>query len=101
MRVILVDPGESARVMEIDLELKSLWLVLDGYIELFAIDGHVACICNEEGRIRPMPFNRVFTLTDGSAWDIYGPLLLVGINAGGMFESLTDDDIARWLPKYQ
>ena len=100
MRVIVVNPGEPPVVQEIEGDLASLQDCVDGDIERFAVDGHVEFVANEEGRINGMEFNRFVILSDGSVWDIFGPLLLVGGNdETGEFESLTDADVAQWMPR--
>ena len=58
MRVIIANPGESARVTEIDPGLHSLQAVVGGFIELWAVDGPAHFLCNEEGRLEDLPFNR-------------------------------------------
>lgn len=44
-----------------------------------------------------MPFNRYVTLSDGSVWDIFGPILVIGANEEeGTLESLTSDEARHW-----
>lgn len=100
MRVIVVNPGEQPEVRDIVGDLASLQGCVDGIIDRFARDGHVEFLANDEGRFNGMEFNRFVVLSDGSMWDIFGPILLVGGNDElGDFESLTDADIATWAPQ--
>lgn len=63
---------------------------MQGHLELWAVDDHVHCLCNEEGRLNGMPFNRSVILRYGTLWRIYGPIVIVGGDAKtGEFESLT------------
>lgn len=99
-RVLVANPGEEVEVRNIPADLESMQAVVDGYIELWAIEDHVHFVCNDEGRINGMPFNRYVDLSDGTVWAIYGPILVIGGNEEtGEFESLTDADIARWKPR--
>ena len=98
MRVVIANPGEVAQVAEIDPGLEAKQAVVDGLVELWAVDGHVNFLCNDEGRINSMPFNRYVTLSDGSVWDIFGPILVVGADEEeGTFESLTEDEARHWV----
>lgn len=99
-RIIVINPGELPQVVEVPATLKALQEAVDGYIQLFAVDGHVNFLCNDEGRLIGLPFNRTIHLSDGAEFDIYGPVVLLGGNEEvGEFESLTDTDIAEWMPK--
>ena len=70
---------------------------MQGHLELWAVDDHVHCLCNEEGRLNGMPFNRSVILRDGTLWRIYGPIVIVGGNAEtGEFESLTPGEALFW-----
>jgi len=61
MKVIIKRPcdqfGEEATIPN---TLKALQEAVGGYIETVTLDNGVVLICNEEGRIRDMPYN--FTL---------------------------------------
>ena len=98
MRVIIANPGEEARIAEIEPGLESLQAVIGGWIELWAIDGAAHFLCNEEGRINGMPLNRFVTLSDGTVWDIYGPILVVGADDDdGSFTSLPEAEAHTWV----
>jgi hypothetical protein len=98
MRVIIANPDQDPCETTVESGLHALQAAVGGYIELWAVDGDVCFICNEEGRINGMPFNRTVVLSDGSEWDIFGPILLVR-ESGEDFASLTDEDVAQWLPQ--
>jgi len=61
MKVIIKKPcdqfGEEATIPN---TLKALQEAVGGYIETVSLDNGLALICNEEGRVRDMPYN--FTL---------------------------------------
>lgn len=97
MRVLIANPGEPAQVADLDPGLESLQAVVGGWIELWAVDGAANFLCNDEGRIMGLPFNRDVTLSDGTVWNIYGPILVTGCREDdGRFDSLPEEDLARW-----
>ncbi len=100
MRVILVNPHEPPVVQEITGDLASLKACVAGYVERIACDGHVNILANEEGRLRGMALNRAVMLSNGGVIEIVGPFLLIGSNPQqGVFEDLSDADIALWLSR--
>lgn len=100
MRVVIARPEEDAQVADIAPGLESLQAVVGGYIELWAIDGAAAFLCNEEGRLNGMPLNRFVTLSDGTVWDIYGPILVVGTDdAAEDFTDLPEEAAALWVER--
>jgi len=81
MKIVYFDVGQNGRVIEIKGELSEYQqLVGDGYIEtfrLFSVGGlneRLVGICNDEGKIRGMPYNRQANEFDY----ICGPFLIVG-----------------------
>ncbi len=97
MQVVIANPGEAPVITEIADGLESKQAVAGGWIELWAVDGAAHFICNEEGRINGMPFNRLVTLRNGKVWDIYGPILIIGGDDDeGTFESLPDEEAVYW-----
>ena len=100
MRVILVQPQTPPVVQEIVGDLASLQASVAGYVEQVARDGHVTILANEEGRLRSMAWNRAVVLSGGGLVEIVGPFLLVGSNPQqGVFEDLSDADVATWLSR--
>lgn len=100
MRVVIANPGERAVVTDIDPGLASLQRVVGGWIEQWAVDGAAHFLCNEEGRLTGLPLNRFVTLSDGTVWDIYGPILVVGGDAeDGSFTSLPEAEAMRWASR--
>lgn len=57
--VLLVKPGEQPKMVEIEDTLEAMQGVVGGYIEEYMpFDDEVAIICNEEGKISGLPYNR-------------------------------------------
>lgn len=100
MRVVIAQPGERAYVADIAPGLASLQAVVGGWVELWAVDGAAHFLGHEEGRINGMDLNRFVTLSDGTVWDIYGPILIVGCDdETGTFTSLPQADADAWVDR--
>lgn len=90
MKVIIKRPcdqfGEEATIPN---TLKALQEAVGGYIETVTLDNGVVLICNEEGRIRGMPYN--FTLRRVYE-NAYGQFLVFGtvIACGADGDQLAD-----------
>ncbi|WP_192812051.1 DUF3846 domain-containing protein [Sulfobacillus thermosulfidooxidans] len=98
--MVIARPQAAPTVIHIAPTLEALQTAVGGPIELWAIEGHVNLLCHEEGRLEGLPFNRWVTLSDGTVWDIYGPLVVVGgHDTDGHFESLTEAEVAQWLSR--
>ena len=63
MDVLLIEPGQFPKRVQIGNELEDLQVAVGGYIEAtYPFEDEVAIILNEEGKINGMPLNRaVFT----------------------------------------
>ena len=94
MEVVLVEPGKGARLAEIGSDLKSLQAAVGGYIEAaYFFDDPVALICNEEGKVYGMPYNRAVRDEAGKVQDIIaGPFFVCGLG---------DDDFCSLPPELQ
>ena len=81
MEVLLVEPGKEARIAEIGSDLKSLQAAVGGYIEAaYFFDDPVALICNEEGKVYGLPYNRAIRDEAGKVQDIIaGPFFVCGL----------------------
>ena len=59
MRVVLVEPGKLARVVNMENSLEAMQCAVGGYIEaLYPYEDMVAIVCNEEGKMNGMMLNR-------------------------------------------
>ena len=94
MKVVVVDPGEEARIVEIANTLEDMQETVGGYIEIYEpFDDDAVIVCNEEGKINGMPMNRLIRDGHGNARDIicgtfficYAPF------ESESFESLSDE----------
>ena len=63
IRVLIVEPNIEPYQLKVDNTLKSLQHIVGGYIEVLQLEPTVDIICNDEGKIIPLPLNR-FTELD-------------------------------------
>ena len=84
MKVIIKEPGQRARVTEIENSLSSLQEAVRGYIETVTLAEDCCVICNEEGRLQGLPYNLTFC-----GVSFVGTILFVGI-AGDEFADLSE-----------
>lgn len=75
MRVIYKAPGGKPEIRDIPNTLEELQASVGGYIESCTFATNAAVICNEEGRLRGLPYNCRFL-----GVDFVGPILIVGID---------------------
>lgn len=74
MKIIYKPVGGEPFEMDIDKSLESFQSLVDGYFEYVMVFQDTAVVCNEEGRIRQMPYNcTVFGM------GFYGPIFFVGV----------------------
>ena len=90
--VLLVEPGQYAKMVTIDAGLESLQKAVDGDIEQACFfDDPVALICNEEGKMFGLRPNRAIYGEDGEMVDIIvGKFLICGLGEEN-YDSLPKD----------
>ena len=93
MKVLRIQPKKYPEVIEIDGSLKSLQKEVAGPIQaVYPWDDPVALICNEEGKLIGVSFNRTLMDVDGTPTDVIaGTFLIVG---------LTEDDFGDLSQEY-
>lgn len=98
MNVLRVEPYKPPFAKEIDPGLASLQHEVNGWIEAtYPFEDPVAIICNEEGKLNGMEYNRAIRDENGEVMEIIaGPFLIVGLDEDS-FGSLSED----MLKKYQ
>lgn len=79
--VLLIEPGQYARMTTIDAGLKSLQKTVGGDIEAaYFFDDPVALVCQEEGKINGSELNRAVRDADGEILDIIaGKFFICGL----------------------
>ena len=97
MRVLKVEPYQLPEVKEIDSGLSSLQHEVEGWIEAtYPFEDPVAIICNEEGKLNGMEYNRAIRDENGEVREIIaGPFLVVGLDEEN-FASLSEDMVQKY-----
>ena len=91
MKVLAVLPGKKPVKMELDGALKAMQTFVGGAIQaVYPFDDPVAIVCNEEGKLLGMEYNRALYDESGAIYDIIcGPFFICGLGAED-FTSLSD-----------
>ena len=97
MKVLKVEPYQLPEVKEIDSGLSSLQHEVEGWIEAtYPFEDPVAIICNEEGKLNGMEYNRAIRDENGEVREIIaGPFLIVGLDEED-FTSLSEDMVQKY-----
>ena len=101
MNALLVEPNAIARKVQIGNELKDLQNAVGGLIQaIYPFDDPVAIICNDEGKLLNMPFNRALYTEDGEIYDIIaGSFLITGLTEDN-FGSLSEDLAQKYMSMF-
>ena len=100
MRVLIVEPCKAPYVAEIPSGLESLQEKVGGLIQALYIDD-VALICNEEGKLLGLPFNRPLFDKNGDLYDIIAGTFLVAGLTEDDFGSLSDKQIEKYSEMFR
>ena len=95
---LLVEPNELPKEIEFESTLEEEQKLVGGHIECVYLpnDDEVVLICNEEGKIYGMQFNR-----DIGRDIIAGPFLILGIDDENEdFKSLNDNQILKYKKRF-
>jgi hypothetical protein len=103
IRILIVEPGKAPYAAEIPSGLESLQKQVGGLIQAlypFA-DPEAAIICNDEGKLLNLPWNRPLFDADGNMYDIIvGTFLVVGLTEDD-FGSLSEEQIQRYIELFK
>ena len=99
--VLVVEPEKPCQAREVEDELKALQDLVGGSIEVVTpFEEGIAIVCNEEGKLRGLPFNRPLLDNSGEPYDILcGTFFITGVR-GENFVSLTNTQIRRYKELY-
>ena len=92
IKVLLVEPMEKPRVIEIERDLDTFHELVGGYLQtVYPWGSSCALICDDEGKYKGYRANRALVDEDGEPYDIVvGTFLICGIS-GEDFASLTEE----------
>ena len=99
-KVLLVEPDQTPRLVEVRLTLKAMQEMVGGYIQaVYPWDDPVALVCNEEGKYNGQAPNRALT-HNGIAYDtIHGPFFIAGIDRDD-FVGIPDDLVLKYTEMF-
>ena len=104
MKVLVVEPNREPYVLEIDNTLEEMQKLVGGYIQaVYPFVEEIALICNEEGKLMNLPFNRLLTDTETNLpYDfVCGTFFLCACPSESEdFEGLNDEQIKRYIKLY-
>lgn len=96
IKVIVVEPNKEPYIKEIENSLKGLQSIVGGYIEYINLEKDVNIICNEEGKLLNLEFNRVIENDI-----IAGTFIIAGINnKEGETISIPKKKIRKYLEEF-
>ena len=101
MKVLVVRPMELPAVQEIDHTLFAMQELVGGTIQaVYPFDDPVVLVCNDEGKLLGLPWNRALTDDHGVPYDIVcGTFFVAGLKEDD-FASLTEQQIEKYKDKY-
>ncbi len=73
MKVIFKEPGKNCEYRDIENTLQAVQEAVGGYIECVTIAEDIVIICNEEGRLKGLPYN-----CEAAGINFVGNILFVG-----------------------
>lgn len=102
--VILVEPGEEAKMITMGDNLEAMQGIVGGLIEEYMpYEDEVALVCNDEGKMIGMPPNRAIKDADGTVMDIIaGPFFVAYAPIESeKFLSMPDELQEKYLEKFR
>ena len=97
INVLSVEPDKEPYPKEIPNTLKSLQGKVEGLVQaLYPFEDAAAIICNDEGKLLGLPWNRPLFDEEGNVYDVIaGTFLVVGLTEDD-FGSLTEEQIKKY-----
>ena len=94
MTVLAAQPGEKPVTQELEGTLKSMQDFVGGTIQaIYPFEDAVAIVCNDEGKLNGMKYNRALRNEAGDVMDILcGPFFICGLSEED-FTSLTEEQL--------
>ena len=96
MKVVIVEPLKEPIVKDMELNLKSLQEICEGYIECISLSKLTIAFCNEEGKLIGLPGNRKI----GNDI-IAGNFAICGVDNEGEYRDLSDSEVEHWVDRFK
>ena len=100
IKVLIVEPGKNPYPAEIPNTLESLQSQVGGLIQALYLSD-AAIICNDEGKLIGLPWNRPLFDEDGQIYDVIAGTFLVAGLTEDDFGSLTEEQEKRYTELFQ
>ena len=103
MLVLMIEPGEAPRRLELNHSLEEMQKAVGGSVQiLYPFGEPVALVCNEEGKLLGLPLNRALRDADGKIYDIVcGAFFLCGAPPDSdELAGLTEDQFQRYEQRF-
>ena len=103
MNGLMVEPGKTPYETQIGDGLQGMQEAVGGYIEaVYLYEEPVALICNEEGKLKGLPFNRALRDENGNVCDVVaGKFFLVGIGDEDDFTDLPHELAEQFTERFR
>lgn len=101
MKVLIVEPMKPPHVRDIDSGIHSLQDIVGGTIQIiYPFEDKACVVCNDEGKLLGLPFNRFLKDRDGNPYDVIcGTFFVAGLGFEDI-KSLTDKQIETYSRMY-
>lgn len=90
IKVLIIEPNKEPYSQKIEHTLKKLQDIVDGRIDIVELEENVDLICNDEGKLMNLPFNRCV----GN--DVIAGTFIVAGQHKGETTSLTEEQIKKY-----
>ena len=101
MKVVLVEPGKAGRLAEIGEDLRSMQKIVGRPIQaIYPYEDAVALICNDEGKLMGLPFNRALRGEDGQIYDTVAGMFFVCGLTEESFSGLSEQQAEKYLSEF-
>lgn len=102
IRMLEIAPLEAPRLIEVDHTLENLQKLVGGTVQaVYPWDDLVAILCDDDGKAKGYPANRILTDEDGNPYDIIvGTFYICGLTSTD-FGSISDELAERYTEKFR
>ena len=102
IRVLLVEPLEAPRLVEVEHTLENLQELVGGFIEaVYPYDDPVGLVCDEDGIANGKPLNRLMMDENGKPYDIIkGTFFICGLGEEN-FCSISDELAEKYTEQFR
>ena len=102
IRMLEIAPLEAPRLIEVDHTLENLQELVGGTVQaVYPWDDLVAILCDDDGKAKGYPANRILTDEDGNPYDvIVGTFYICGLTSTD-FGSIPDELAEKYTEKFR